>query len=316
MRQFLTLALVASLACGPAFAQVGPGPAPGGGTPGGSSGQAQCNNAGAFGGITATDGQVIQGQASGCPAGETVSGDATITDAGVVTVNTVKGGSTPVVKSGSFVSGNCPQFSGTAGALVDSGSATCGGGGSSLYPAAISGNWYSPPNANAVAGTALTGSRMNCQQQINVLSGLTVKTLGARITTLGSSNIQLAIYANSAGKPNGAPLGATGNIVDTSTGAVSAAPAGGNFSLPAGPYWSCVVANDSTVVLQATSNVMAQTSAYAGSATLATVTSSSTVFGMSVFQAITFGSWPTVTGTGWTELTTQTAGGIVFFQAN
>jgi hypothetical protein len=175
---------------------------------------------------------------------------------------------------------------------------------------AISGNWYLPPFVGLNAGAAMTGSRMICQERLNVLTGLTVKALGVRITTGGSTNIALAIYANSAGRPNGAPLGFTTSIVDTTPGAVSGTVT--NFSLPFGPYWACEVANDSSVILLANS-FSTQTPAFVGSATQSNLNTAS---GLSVFQAITFPTFPTVTSSGWTELAGETTGGAVMFQAN
>jgi hypothetical protein len=175
---------------------------------------------------------------------------------------------------------------------------------------AISGNWYLPPFLGLNAGAAMTGSRMICQERLNLLTGLTVKALGVRITTGGSTNIALAIYANSAGRPNGAPLGFTTSISDTAPGAVSGTVT--NFSLPYGPYWACEVANDSAVILLANSSAT-QTPAFVGSATQSNLNTAS---GLSVFQAITFPTFPTVTSSGWTELAGETAGGAVMFQAN
>lgn len=51
---------------------------------GGSSGQVQCNSSGVLAGIAATDTQLLIAQASGCPQGKTMSGDATIADTGAL----------------------------------------------------------------------------------------------------------------------------------------------------------------------------------------------------------------------------------------
>lgn len=57
-----------------------------GGSPGGSSGQVQCNSSSTFAGIAATDTQLLIAQASGCPLGKTMSGDATISDLGALSL--------------------------------------------------------------------------------------------------------------------------------------------------------------------------------------------------------------------------------------
>lgn len=62
----------------------------GGGTPGGSQYSIQYNaGSGNFGGLLATDGQLLFGQATGAPAWNTVSGDFTFSDTGVATLATV-----------------------------------------------------------------------------------------------------------------------------------------------------------------------------------------------------------------------------------
>lgn len=64
----------------------------GGGTPGGSQYSIQYNaGSGNFGGLLATDGQLLFGQSSGAPAWKTVSGDFTFADTGVATLATVNG---------------------------------------------------------------------------------------------------------------------------------------------------------------------------------------------------------------------------------
>jgi hypothetical protein len=119
------------------------------------------------------------------------------------------------------------------------------------------------------------------------------------VTTVGTSNFQLAIYANSGGFPNGAPLASTGSISDLATGLVSAAPSGGNFTLPAGVYWACVNVGDSAAVFQANSNANVAAAAYAGNATLSNLGTSATNIGLRMSMSQTFGTWPTVSSVGW-----------------
>jgi hypothetical protein len=54
--------------------------------PGGSDGQVQCNSSGVFAGISATSGQVNVAQSSGCPLAKTISGDATLSSGGALTI--------------------------------------------------------------------------------------------------------------------------------------------------------------------------------------------------------------------------------------
>lgn len=189
------------------------------------------------------------------------------------------------------------------------------GGQPSMMPPDISSNWYAPPFVTGAAGAALTAGTISCSLQFN-FAPMTVKALGARITTAGSSNIQLADYANASGRPSGAPLGATGNIVDTAAGAVSAAPVGGNFTLPAGAYWACVNAGDSTVVMQASSNAAPVASVFVGSASEGNVSGGATNLSFRLTMSETFGTWPTATGSGWTEVANTNAAAIILHQSN
>jgi hypothetical protein len=73
---------------------------PAGGSPGGSSGQVQYNNAGSFGGISNVSGGILIGQTSGAPIFETASGDVTVSASGVFTL------ATSGVTAGSYTAAN------------------------------------------------------------------------------------------------------------------------------------------------------------------------------------------------------------------
>lgn len=212
--------------------------------------------------------------------------------------------------TGTPTTGNCANFA-SATNVQDAGFVCAPG----LPMVITSGNWYEPPYFILGAGTALTVNRMTCIPQFNPGPAFSVKTLGARVTTGGSTNIQLAIYANSGGFPNGAALASTANIADTPAGLVSSAVT--VFTLPAGVYWACIVAGDSTVIMQTVANSMAWYSAMNGSATQATVNSGAGAVGMAIFQAFTFGSaWPTLSSSGWTQVASAGNGAVVMVQAN
>ncbi len=183
------------------------------------------------------------------------------------------------------------------------------------FPTYVSGNWYAPPFVTAGTGAAVTTSNMYCSEQIN-LAPMAVQALAGRVTTAGSSNFQLAIYANASGFPNGAPLATTGNISDLATGLVSAAPSGGTFALPAGAYWACTMANDATVVFQAISTAVTAAAAFAGSATLANLgNGASNVAVRLSMSGQTFGTWPTVSAAGWNVSNTIPAA-LIYLQSN
>lgn len=313
LRKLLALSLALFIAS-PAFAQFTSG---GSFTAGGSSNQIQYYGSG--------------GQFSGF----TMSGDCTITvSTGVIvcgqpfaekftTFTSTSGSAALNIPQGSTPSApaNGDVWTTSSGLYVQIGGVTVGplaaNGTNPLATPAVSGNFYMPPYVITATSAAATGSRMICTEQINNLTSLTVKGLFTRVVAAGSSNTQIAIYANSGGFPNGAPLGSTGNLANNSsnttigtTGDVT------NFSLPVGPYWACVVSNDSTVTFMGISvlNGGSGAATLTGTATLANMIGSN-LSSLSKFQAITFGSWPTATSSGWSEGSTTQAAMIVL-QAN
>lgn len=178
----------------------------------------------------------------------------------------------------------------------------------------ISGDWYLPPFATLAAGAALFSGQIACQEVTN-LYPMTVTTLGVRITTLGTTNIQLGIYANAGNRPAGLPLAVTASIVDTSTGIVTAAPTGGAFLLPAGPYWDCVNAGDATVVLQTIAVGAGHGAWLTGSATPANLNDGSGDSRLILTFTSAFGTWPTGTGQTYTEHTSLQTG-LIFLKSN
>lgn len=341
----LLLALAALLfAAQPALAQIGPGPQPGSGGTGAVSsvtGTGLVSASPTTGAVGVSLSSIASGDfVANCTGGTAAPADQTLTACLDRNFGAVQGsilyrngsnwvelapgtagqflqtqgvGANPVFAgaagiNGTPTAGDCASWN-SATAVQDAGFVCAPG----LPMTVTSSNWYEPPYFILGAGTALTASRMTCIPQFSPQS-FTVKTLGARVTTAGSTNIQLAIYANSGGFPNGSPLGSTGNIADTPAGLVSAAVT--PFTLPAGVYWACVVANDSTVIMQTVANSVAWYSAMNGSATQATVNSGAGAVGMAIFQAITFGTWPTLSSSGWTQVASAGNGAVIMVQAN
>ena len=182
------------------------------------------------------------------------------------------------------------------------------------FPAYVPGNWYAPPFVSVAAGAVINANTIYCAEQVNLLP-MSVQAVAARVTTAGTTNFQLAIYANSGGFPNGAPLATTANIADTGVGLVSSAPSGGAFTLPAGAYWSCVNVGDATAVFQANANATVAAAAFAGTATLSNLGSSATNIGLRLSMTQTFGTWPTVSSAGWSIGATAIAP-IIYLQSN
>lgn len=246
----------------------------GGGTPGGSSGQIQYNNAGAFGGFT-------------------MAGDATI--------NTSTGAVTTVGE----------------------------------HPGYVSGSWNGPTNVSIIApGTSgAPANHIACRLQVFPRL-VTVDALGVFINTVGTTNLQLAIYSNTASNRPGTLIGNTGSIANTSTGAVSGALAANKQVGPGGAdggkyNWLCVNQNDSTVQYIISNNGSVEFAGRAGSATLSDFMNGSgndgpggVVCNGAACQggSSTFGTWPaSLDTTTWSMARPSTTGNfipVVFFRAN
>lgn len=184
------------------------------------------------------------------------------------------------------------------------------------FPAYIAGNYYLPPGVTVGAGTAPPVNTIRCVP-FQIFQPVTIQAIGTRITTLSASgNVQFAIYANNAatGRPTGTALGATGSLSTTLTGVFSAAPAGGNFTLQPGTYWSAVNQDNSTAAYRTNATGQSFTTALIGTATEASITNASTSAALTISTAQTFGTWPDLTGASFTE-TTALGSAMIHFRA-
>jgi hypothetical protein len=187
-------------------------------------------------------------------------------------------------------------------------------------PGWVGSNWYMPYGVWSLAvGGALAANSIRLVPFV-VPSPMSVKGLGARITTAGSSNIQLALYANngSTGRPTGSALASTGSLANTVAAQVSAAV--GPVLLSPGVYWMAVNSGDATVIMLAPNLNNPLASALAGSATLANINTSSNNTALFLSTPQTFGTWPSLTGASFTENTPSGASGngcaAVFLQSS
>ena len=188
-------------------------------------------------------------------------------------------------------------------------------------PGFISGNWYVPFGMYSLAaGGALVASSIRLAPFI-VPVPMTVKGLAARVTTIGTSNIQLAIYASNGatGRPTGPALVSTGNLANTAAAQVSSAVTA--TLLAPGLYWMAVNAGDSTVVMLAPNLSNPQMSALIGSATLANINPSNNNVNLYLSTPQTLGAaWPNLTSATFTEQSPNGASGnscaALFLQSN
>ncbi len=226
------------------------------------------------------------------------------------------GGTTPA--AGAFSSltdtalagtANCVQE--TSGVLASAGAA-CG---VSPYPSAVSGNWYAPLGVVAQAGVALgTANEQVCAPLIFYWP-VTIKGLGIRVTTAGSTTLALAIYANTAGAPGSVLLSATTGAADTSAAIVSfTSLTPSTYSFAPGTYWGCVQAGDAAVAVQSISNTTPWTSALIGNASASNVDSGATAFTYALkLTGVSVGTWPSSPSM---SVATSTTAPLLIYQSN
>lgn len=297
-----TFAVTTSGAAGAtAFAETGGGG--GGGTPGGSSGQVQYNNSGAFGGFTMSGDATLN----------TGTGALTVANNAITNAKAAQGGANTI--KGNFTGSTAneadnavPSCSGASQALnytsgTGLGCATVGG--INYLPGYVVSNWYLPlfPNDGLSTGQAPVIGTTYCFPG-TLTQAVTIVALGTRIPTADAGgSVQLAVYnTGSWGRPstpviNTASISTTtaGNIFNTFT----------NTSFSAGTYWFCTQTDNTTVRFLAlsagaTSNIGAAQSI--GNPSIAFVVNPQES-GISITG--TFGTWPTFTsGTTWTDTTT------------
>jgi hypothetical protein len=185
------------------------------------------------------------------------------------------------------------------------------------HPGFISNNWYQPIGGIAVVAGAAPGTGTIKLQPFALLKPITVKALGVRITTIGTSgNCQLALYAHNAatGRPTGSALVSTGSITTGATGAVSALVSA-QATLQPGFYWMAVNQDNATVAYQTVTSSQIDMGFLIGSATLSNITASSAAATLFLSVSQTFGTWPDLTSATFTENTGTAACALVLMQA-
>ena len=238
------------------FTQPGKGS---GGTPGGSSGQIQYNNGGAFGGFT-------------------MANDCTF--------------SQPNIRC------NMPNSG------------------------IVSNRWYQAFRGEVQGfGGSGVANQIACYFAV-VPRLVTIKTLGFYNNVAGSTNVQMAIYANdtTTGRP-AALIGNTGSVSNGTTGTHSGAMAANKQVGPGGAdggreVWFCSNMNDSTATYGTVTNTNSSQAAVIGSATLGEVlVANDHIVGVVCSGAncnggsSTFGTWPaSLAGSTWTTESSGTTG--------
>lgn len=180
-------------------------------------------------------------------------------------------------------------------------------------------NEYSLPGGITVdaSGTNVAANTIYCTYGF-MPKKVTIGTLLARIGTAGSTNLQLAVYANSSGFP-GALIASTGNIANTAGSTVVSGVFAGSVTKQVGPggtdggrdLWWCFNNGDSTATFNVVATNSTVAAGYVRTNTLANILGSSavTVVGKSCAGAncnggsSTLGTWPaTLAGTTWSDV--------------
>jgi hypothetical protein len=175
-----------------------------------------------------------------------------------------------------------------------------------IHPGYVAGRWYFAEPGQIVAASAIGVNSIRFMP-FRIFKPVTITQLGARVTTISAAgNFQLAIYANNSttDRPTGNPLGATGNMSTGTATVVAAVLAGGNITLQPGTYWSAICQDNGTACYTALATTyVSNTGVLIGTATQATLCSSTAAVGWYLSLAQTFGTWPDVTSGGFAEAT-------------
>lgn len=187
------------------------------------------------------------------------------------------------------------------------------------HPGFVAGRWYTAGSGTIVNGTSVAQQNIINLAPFYLSQPVTISDLGVRVTTAAaSSNVQLAIYSSdpTTHKPTGNALAVTGNIVSTSTGALSADITGANVTLAPGLYWMASNMDTSAVQLQgAYSTNQAIYASLIGSTTLANITSGGTSVGIWLQVTQSFGTWPDLTSATFVEVTGACTCAMLFMKA-
>lgn len=168
-------------------------------------------------------------------------------------------------------------------------------------PNPIAGNWFTPDGATlSGTGAALASTSVVTLVPFKLPCRMTISHVGAKITTIGSTNAQFGIYnASATTRLPTTNIDKTASIANTSLGFISGA-LGSSRQLEAGLYWFGVEVNDVTCAFAAVNALSTFLSSVVGNTTLSNL-SGSTAANMMTSVAATqaFGTWGDLTGATW-----------------
>lgn len=226
------------------------------------------------------------------------------------------------ISSGTLPAGRMPALTGDCTTSAGAVATNC----NEAHPGYVTGGvWYTTGASILATGSAVAANVIRCYYH-PISKIVTVQAMGIRETTAGG-NVQLAIYNSANGRP-GTLVGKTGSIdvsgaanvksgALTSPSTVQIGP-GGTTSSSRDFFWCFNDDNGSFVGTSAGLTQIGQ-GPLIGSATLSNVIgANATLVGMSCSGAAcnggssTFGTWPDLTGSTWTDVTTAIMPVIAF----
>ena len=265
----------------------------GGGSPGGTSGQGQFNNAGAFGGASnlvydPTTGRLVLAgfqSAASVPATPTTAGFA-LYAAPTTGAFSWKGsnGFVRTLNAANITADRSYQLqdkSGTVAHLDD------------VFNGYAVGNYIMPINSTLAGGSSILVNTIYLQP-FTVLRSIRLNELGARITgVVAASSFQLALYDSISGLP-ASVLGSTADLSGASATVLSSSVT--EITLLAGRvYWFAMQAN-AALTFFTPSNTSTQSNFVLGVETLSMASTSATVSQWNRTFSQTYGTWPNLTG--------------------
>jgi len=182
------------------------------------------------------------------------------------------------------------------------------------YPALNVGPWYLPVGVQIVAGTNANPTAGSIRFFAGYIKErITINSLGVRVATLSAGgNVQAAIYANNpaTGRPTGTALASTSSMSTTNVASVNASV---SVQLEPGLYWFATNCDNGTATFASVGVTSTFMASAIGSATQAnSLGSIAALNGLSVSQS--FGSWPDVTSSSFTELVNSNTVPLVQFK--
>jgi hypothetical protein len=172
-------------------------------------------------------------------------------------------------------------------------------------PPYISGRWYATSVMAAATGIAVATDTVRLYAFI-LPARMTVSTLAARVNTVGLGSFQLAIYANdpATGRPTGAVLARTADMLSTSAAVVTADITGADVVLEANVvYWGAVNvdATSATAVFQTPNSNNAGASMLFGIVDLTIAASANGVSLVTLRTPMVYNTWSSMTSATFTE---------------